>query len=533
MRTLIPLLHDALGESASRLGDKVALVCGRERLTYREIEARANALAHALRAQGVARGDRVLVFGGNTAETALAFWAALKADAVPCIVGPLTRSEKLRELVEDCRPAALVTEARLREAWHEAARSRHLRSLIVSGPLEEGAASPAGELLRWDDALAWGERGRAPARHNIDIDLAAIIYTSGSTGESKGVMLTHRNMLAACASIVTLLELQADDVILSALPLAFNYGLYQMIMAFRQGARLVLEPSFTYPARVLRRMAEEGVTGFPGVPTVFSVLGELRTPARLDLSCVRYVTNTAGALERKHIRTLQALFPRARIFSMYGLTECKRCTWLPPQDLERKPGSVGFAIPNTEMWIVDEHDREVPPGTVGQLVIRGATVMQGYWERPEATARALRPGRLPGERVLYTGDLCRIDEEGYLTFIGRMDDMIKSRGVSIAPQEIETALLGMPGIREAAVIGVPDARLGQALKAFVVRERGAALDALEVQRRCRGALAAHLVPKYVELVAELPRTDTGKINKLALSRQPAAPASLPETATDG
>lgn len=201
---------------------------------------------------------------------------------------------------------------------------------------------------------------------------------------------------------------------------------------------------------------------------------------------------------------------------MYGLTECKRCTYLPPEDLERKAGSVGIPIPNTELWIVDEHGRKVPPNTPGQLVIRGATVMQGYWEKPEATAAVLKPGPLPGERVLYTGDCCRLDEEGYLYFIARMDDIIKTRGEKVAPAEVERVLFDIDGVKEAAVVGVPDPILGEAVKAFVVLEKGAQLSEKQLLARCHQGLEPYAVPKYVEFRAELPKTSTGKITKSGL-----------------
>lgn len=512
----IPLLHDYLSGSASRLGDKVALVCLKRRLTYRQIEESANALAHALVARGVARGDRVIVFTDNSVETVIAFWAVLKANAVVAVVHPSTKADKLQYLINDCRPAALIADNRLREAWLAPVLSSHIKCLVVCGAFN-GAVERDSRLLRWDEALESGQRLHAPARRNLDIDLAAIVYTSGSTGEPKGVMLSHRNMLTAATSISAYLGLREDDVILNVLPLSFDYGLYQMIMAFRSGARLVLERSFAFPAQTLQLMVEEGVTGFPGVPTMFAVLAEMKSLREYDLSRIRYVTNTAAALPLKHISALQALFPDARIFSMYGLTECKRCTYLPPEDLDRKPGSVGIPIPNTEMWIVDEQGRKVPPNTVGQLVIRGATVMQGYWEKPEATAAVLKPGPLPGERVLYTGDYCRMDEEGYLYFVGRMDDMIKSRGEKVAPKEVEAALLDIEGVKEAAVIGVPDALLGQAVKTFVVLEHGATMTVKDVLRHCQARLESFAVPKYVEFVPDLPRTATGKIRKAGLA----------------
>jgi acyl-CoA synthetase (AMP-forming)/AMP-acid ligase II len=236
-----------------------------------------------------------------------------------------------------------------------------------------------------------------------------------------------------------------------------------------------------------------------------------------DLSAVRFVTNTAAALPQKHIHMLQRSFPSAKIFSMYGLTECKRCTYLPPGDVDRKPGSVGIAIPNTELWLVDDDDKRLGPGEVGQLVIRGATVMQGYWEKPDETAKMLRPGPLPGERVLYTGDLCTLDEEGYLYFVGRMDDIIKSRGEKVAPKEVENVLMNMEGVREAAVIGVPDPILGEAVKALIVLQEGADISEKRIQRFCQNHLEGFMVPKHVAFVDSLPKTSTGKIKKTGLT----------------
>jgi acyl-CoA synthetase (AMP-forming)/AMP-acid ligase II len=306
-------------------------------------------------------------------------------------------------------------------------------------------------------------------------------------------------------------------VILCALPLAFDYGLYQVIMAAARRARVVLEPSFAYPSAVLARVAAERVTGFPGVPTVFATMLAMKTIGSFDLSSIRYVTNTAAALPVKHVLALRDLFPHAKIYSMYGLTECKRCTYLPPADLDRKPDSVGIAIPNTELWIVDEHDRRLGPGEVGQLVIRGATVMRGYWNKPEATARKLRPGPVPGEHVLYTGDLCRLDDEGYLYFVARTDDVIKSRGEKVAPKEVEAALHDIPGVSEAAVVGIPHELLGHAIKAFVVLEAGSALDATAIQRECRARLESFMVPHEIALRAELPKSANGKVDKAALT----------------
>ena len=507
MNRAVPLLHDFLADSARRLPEKIALVAGDTHLTYAEIDRRANALAATLVARGVERGDRVLVFADNGPEAVVAFWAALKANAVVSMINPQTKADKLAYILTDSGAKALVTQAKLAPIYRAAiARAPDLAATIVAG-------NPAGG---WDEAIA-RDPGGPPRRESIDVDLAAIIYTSGSTGDPKGVMLTHRNMLTASTSITTYLENREDDVILGVLPLAFDYGLYQMIMAFQVGARLVLEKSFAFPHDLLSRVVTEGVTGFPGVPTIFAMLAEMDSLSSWDFSKIRYVTNTAAALPTKHITMLRELFPEARIYSMYGLTECKRCTYLPPEDLERKPTSVGIAIPNTELWVVDENDRRLGPNEVGQLVIRGATVMAGYWRKPEETAKKLRPGPIPGERVLYTGDYCRLDEEGYLHFVGRMDDVIKSRGEKVAPKEVENAIVDIHGVKEAAVVGVPDALLGQAVKAFVVLERGASIEAKDIERECMRRLESFMVPKHVVFVDALPKTTTGKINKQGLA----------------
>jgi amino acid adenylation domain-containing protein len=503
-----PLLGNLLLEAAYRAPDKVALVCEGARLTYAELDARSNALANTLVQRGVQRGDRVMIFGNNSPEVVVSFWAALKAAAVAVVINPLTRAERLAYLLHDCGAAALIAEGALAAAFSEpASRCRSLRACLVYGSREASLEA----------ALREGARAQPPVQRCIDADLAALVYTSGSTGEPKGVMLTHRNMLAAAASIAAYLEIAEDEVILGALPLAFDYGLYQMILAFQAGARLVLERSFAFPARVLARMAAERVTGLPGVPTMFATLAEMKTLAQHDLSAIRYVTSTGAALHAKHIAMLKRLFPAARVYSMYGLTECKRCSYLPPQDLERKPGSVGIAIPNTELWIVDAQDRRLGPGCVGELVVRGATVMRGYWGKPQDTAQRLRPGPLPGELVLYTGDYCRLDEDGYLYFVGRMDELIKSRGAKVSPKEVEDVLVGIAGVKEAAVIGVHDELLGEAIKAFVVPAHGAELYEGEVRRTCQSRLEGFKVPKHIVFVADLPRGETGKINKAGLS----------------
>ena len=512
-----PQLHDFLWQSAQQWPDKEALVCGAHRLTYAQLDAQSNALAHHLVNSGVARGERVMVFGENSVETVVAFWAALKANAVVCVVNPLTKREKLDYLLADCEPSAVITEASLLPVmahWREA--PPQLKTTVVADVTPDKCPDHLPHATTWDKVLTAQRHDSPPVRQGIDQDLAAIIYTSGSTGKPKGVMLTHRNMLTASASVCSLLGLRQDDVILSALPLAFNYGLYQMVMAFRMGARLVLERSFTFPAHTLKRMQQEEATGFPGVPTMFALMAQLSSLQPGACPSLRFITNTAANLPRKHIDLLRRVFDNAQIYSMYGLTECKRCTWLPPGDIDRKPDSVGIAIPNTEIWLVDENGQRLPPGSTGELVVRGSTVMRGYWRKPLETAERLKPAPWPGETVLHTGDQCRMDDDGYVYFLSRMDDIIKSRGEKVPPREVENALMNIPGVREAAVVGVPDELLGQSIKAFVVLDSGVDVTGAQLQAECLQRLESYMVPKTVVFLDELPKTDTGKITKTGL-----------------
>jgi acyl-CoA synthetase (AMP-forming)/AMP-acid ligase II len=384
-----------------------------------------------------------------------------------------------------------------------------------------GAYAPPAPLAGRHIALEAALASDAPLADPglIDQDLAAIIYTSGSTGDPKGVVLTHLNMVSASRSIATYLEMAASDVIFCALPLAFDYGLYQVLLAFRAGATVVLEKSFAFPVKALELMARERVTVFPGVPTMFSMLVAMDGLDRFDLRSLRAITNTAAALTERHVAELRALFPWAKLFSMYGLTECKRVTYLPPAELDRRPTSVGRGMPNEEVWLVDDAGRRLPHGSQGELVIRGSNVMRGYWRRPEETAAKLRPGPIPGEMLLYSGDLFRTDAEGFLYFVSRKDDIIKSRGEKVAPREVENAIHAHPGVLDVCVCGVPDALLGEAVKAYVVARPGHALDEKTVIRHCQGRLESFMVPKLVEFVAELPKTDTGKVSRTALKQR--------------
>ena len=504
-------LDEDLRRAAAAAPGKEALVVdgGARRISFAELDAAAGALAARLHALGVECGERVVLLLPNGAEAAIAIYGTLRAGAAFVPLNPTIKADKLAYVLRDCAAAAVVTDAALEPIAREAcAQAPSVRHVLVAP--DELAAEPAGA-------------GRALSAPPVSVDLAAIVYTSGSTGRPKGVTLSHANMTFAAGSIVTYLEMGPDDRVLCVVPLSFDYGLYQLLMCVRVGATLVLERGFAFPGRVLELLARERVTGFPGVPTIFQLLTAAGggDSAIRELPCLRFLTNTAAALAPATIDALRAAFPSARLYSMYGLTECKRVAWLPPAQLDARPDSVGIPIPGTEAWIEDDDGRRVPPGEVGELIVRGAHVMQGYWNDPEATAERLRPGRWPWERVLATGDLFRADEEGFLSFVGRRDDIIKSRGEKVAPREVEAVLHALDGVRTAAVIGAPDRLLGEAIVAYVVPCEGAELRPAALRRACAERLEDYMVPARVELREALPTTPNGKIDRRALAEQAA------------
>jgi long-chain acyl-CoA synthetase len=501
-----------LSESARRLPAKIALVAGDARLTYAELDAASSRVAAALLARGVVRGDRVVVFADNGWEAVVGLFAAAKAGAAFCLVNPATKAARLRHILGDCRPSALITLGRLLPVALDAMEGApSIGCCLVAGASDEPGGLVRG-AMRFEEALASREALSAPA--GAESDLAMLIYTSGSTGRPKGVMMTHANVAAASSSVMAYLENTEDDVILDGLPISFSYGLYQVLTAVRAGATVVLEKSFAFPQAVLGRIAAEHVTGFPLVPTIAAMIGQMRGLEPDTFPHLRYITTASAAMPPVLLERLQELFPRARIFSMHGQTECMRCTYLPPERLRDRPTSVGIPIPGTEAYVVDEAGRRAGPGEIGELVVRGPHVMQGYWGDQDATDRALRPaGPGSSEKVLHTGDLFRTDAEGLLYFVDRKDDIIKTRGEKVSPREVEEVLYALPGVLEAAVVGVPDPLLGNALKAVLAVSPGSGLTGRDVIRHCALRLDDAMVPKHVEFRAELPKTETGKISR--------------------
>lgn len=498
-------VDDALRRAASSGPERTAVRAGDSQITYGELDRSASAMAGGLRDLGVSRGARIAVALPNRVEAALSVYAVFRAGAALVPLPPGIRSQKLEHILADCAAQALICEPSLLPTIRGAAAAPSGVRIVTAGA-SEGCPSIA-DLLRHEPL-----REQPP----IEVDIAAVIYTSGTTGTPKGVTLTHRNVAFAVGSIGDYLQMQGDDRVVSVLPLSFDYGLYQLLLCTSVGATLLLEPGVRYPGRLVQLLVEQRVTGLPGVPSLFGMLSTLPGFLARPLPHLRFLTSTGAVLPVETILGLRAAFPDARLYSMYGLTECKRVSYLPPEEVDRRPGSVGVPIPGTQVWIEDESGAELGPGQVGQLMVRGPHVMQGYWQDPVETGKRLRPGAWPWERTLMTGDLFRRDEEGFLYYVGRRDDLIKTRGEKVYPREIEDVLLTAPGVLETAVVGVPDALLGEAILAYVAPRPGMELEVRELHRFCRERLETHVVPSQIVVHSRLPKTVNGKIDYRAL-----------------
>jgi long-chain acyl-CoA synthetase len=505
------LIHHPFEQTVQRVPEKVALICDeQQRLTYAELEVRANRLAHALLANGLQAGDRVAICLDNSPEVIIASLATSKAGGVFLIVSPLVKSRKLAFILNDCGAHFLITSSNI--AVRLELPLLALRMIILKD--DDKPTSPGSQLVtNWSNFVSGAPEER-PRERRIDLDLCSIFYTSGSTGVPKGVMLTHLNMNSAATSIIQYLELSSSDITLNFSPLSFDYGYYNVAMSLRAGATAICEKAFVHPGQLVQILNKEGVSGVALVPTIIAILLKFKQLRRCDLSGVRYVTSTGQALPPTHLQEIQEMFSQARIYSMYGLTECKRVSYLEPEQVRLRPGSVGKAMSNTEVYLIDADGKRInEPDRAGELVVRGSNVMKGYWNQPEETAARLRPGENENERVLLSGDIFRMDSEGYLYFVSRKDDLFKTGGQAVSPKEIENVLYELPDVVEAIVIPVPDEMLGNAVKALVVLTPESTLTESEITAHCRAHLEPFMVPKYIECCERLPKTLAGKTDR--------------------
>jgi acyl-CoA ligase (AMP-forming) (exosortase A-associated) len=515
------LIHDFIFETARRTPGAEALVYGAARLDYQTLAGTVRGAAGALLETGIARGDRVAVYLEKRIENVAAMFGAALAGAVFVPVNPLLKPEQVAYILADCNVRVLLTSnERLAQLAPVLGGCPDLQCVFVTGAPDNVPALSGVAVSGWDASQQEADARALAARRPIDADMAAILYTSGSTGRPKGVVLSHRNMVAGARSVASYLELTPQDRVLSVLPLSFDYGLSQLSTCFLTGATVVLI-NHLFARDIVKAVAQERITGLAAVPPLWIQLAALEWPGDCSL---RYLTNSGGAMPVEVVRTLRTLLPKAQLFLMYGLTEAFRSTYLPPSELDRRPDSMGKAIPNAEVMVVRPDGTLCAPNEPGELVHRGALVSLGYWNDPVKTAERFKPapGRNPAlqltEMAVWSGDTVRMDEEGFLYFIGRTDDMIKVSGYRISPTEVEEAIHASGLLAEVAAFGVPHPALGHAIVLLALpREPG--LEPAALLKECQRRMPAYMVPAHIEIRGEaFPRNPNGKFDRNLLKQ---------------
>lgn len=510
------LLQDSLTIACREHPEKVAAIDDERAYTYADLFRESQNIARHLRERGFQRGARGAIFIENSWNVLTSIYGLLYAGGTFLVINHLTKQDKLAYLLEDCEATFLLSDSMVSRHFIPAVEGNpYLQEIVYAGEkIESFGPTP---LTRFDEIHSrFDAKYPELTAESINLDLAALIYTSGSTGDPKGVMMSHESMVFTSDSLVEYLRLDADSRIMCFLPFAFDYGLYQILMTVRLGATIIIGKSFAFPGQIFEQLRHSSATVFPGVPTVYSTLVNIYQKAPFSFPAIKQVTNTAAALPVEYISILKKIFPNALIFKMYGLTECKRVCYLEPELVDSHPNSVGKAIPGTEVMLLDGNMNPVAPEADGILYVRGAHVMRGYWNKSEQTREMLVTGIVPREELLCTHDRFRMDSDGFLYFKGRTDDIIKSRGEKVSPVEVENALYSIPGVREAAVIGVPDPVEGEYVKAYVSLDPACNLQPRQLRQRCIAVLENFMVPREVVILDELPKTDSNKISKKGL-----------------
>jgi acyl-CoA ligase (AMP-forming) (exosortase A-associated) len=512
-------LHQIVADSARRRPDAPALTFKDDTISYGELWSQVTGFAAGLRTAGLRQGERVAIFIDKRIETVVSIFGTSAAGGVFVPVNPVLKAQQVGYILDDCSVRVLVTTPERLALLGDMLAETAVEHVVLIG---DAIGAPDGVTVHgWD---SFGTAAPYAEPSGIDIDMAAIFYTSGSTGMPKGVVLSHRNILTGGASVSQYLENTEDDVILAALPLSFDAGFSQLTTAFTVGAHVVLV-NYLLARDIVLLCARHQVTGLTCVPPLFIQLTEQEWPQESTRS-FRYFANTGGRMPRSTLGKLRAIFPQAKPYLMYGLTEAFRSTYLDPTEVDRRPDSIGKAIPNAEILVVHPDGTPCDPGEEGELVHRGALVAMGYWNDPARTAERFKPapGREAGvtttELAVWSGDLVKRDEEGFLYFVGRNDEMIKTSGYRVSPMEIEEIVYGTGMVRDAVAMGVDDPRLGQRIVLVVGADAG--LDVAALLARLRQELPLYMVPSDIIVRSELPRSPNNKFDRNLLRRQLAA-----------
>ena len=510
----LDLLHEMLEATAARRPDAPALTDRAGTLSYGQLTHAVEATAAGLVEHGLGRGDRVAVWLPKRSEKAIALYGAMRAGGMAVPVNALLKAPQVAHILRDCNVTALVTTAaRLADLSREVPDLVGLRvAITVDEPALAGRQHCA--TLGWDELLSAPSYGTAST---IDTDVAALFYTSGSTGKPKGVMLSHRNLVTGARSVSSYLGNTPDDRLLAVLSFSFDYGFSQLSTAFAVGASVVLL-DYLLPQEVLLTLDRERITGFAAVPPIWIQLAELRWPDDVRRT-LRYITNSGGVMPQATLAKLRQGLPQTRVFLMYGLTEAFRSTYLPPEEVDRRPDSIGKAIPGAKVLVLRPDGTPCAVGEPGELVHCGSLVALGYWNDPERTAERFRPaptvaqGRPQPELAVWSGDIVRRDAEGFLYFLGRRDEMIKTSGYRVSPTEVEEEAYASGCVCDAVAVGVPHARLGHGIVLVASPPPGAVTNTNALLIALRRRLPRYMVPLVVDWRETLPRNANGKFDR--------------------
>jgi amino acid adenylation domain-containing protein len=498
-------------QTLSVFPEKAAVFCANESLTFRQLHTEAAAAAQALASLGVLPGDRVGICMQKNLDQVVAILGVLWANAIFVPIHPVLHAEQIGHMVDDCEMKLLITDstriAELREAAHG-------RIVIGHGPAEEDIPSLKDLRHQYQGSDSFFRSGPD--------DTAAIIYSSGSTGRPKGIVISHRNLADGARIVASYLGTKDSDRIAGVLSLNFDHGLNQLWQTLHVGSSLYLH-DLIFPRDLFRLLATKRITALPLMPVIVSRMFDPQLPgpeAGMDFSALRYVSTTGGPVTARMLDQLRKTFPRTDIILMYGLTEAFRSSFLPPDQLATRPTSIGKAIPEVELYVLDEHENDCAPGVPGQLVHRGGCVTKGYWNAPDATAERFRQiERFPGETVVFSGDLVRKDEEGYLYFLGRMDSMIKTHGFRVSPTEIEEHARRFDRLFDAVAFGIENPEIGQDISVVYTTTDRAPLPSAALTDHFRAGMPHHMVPRWFIHLETFPATGSGgKVDRVLTRR---------------
>ncbi len=515
------LLHSPLFDQAKIRPDSIAIEYKQEKVSYQDLSILASDFAGGYSSMNLPKSSRIGIFLAKQVETITAMFGTLLAGGSIVPINPILKANQTEHILCDCDVSILVTsKSRLKQLEEVIGNCPALQKIVLvdfDDSIDSSQYSKS--ISSWQNFCQQYNTKNTP--NIIESDLAAIFYTSGSTGKPKGVVLTHHNMRVGAESVAQYQNNTEQDRILAVLPFSFDYGFNQITTAMVSGATVILL-DYLLPKDVIRTLKRTNATGLAGVPPLWIQITKLTWPDSIK-NHLRYITNSGGAMPQSTLSILQNKLPNTDIYLMYGLTEAFRSTYLPPDQINTRPTSIGKAIPNAEIFVINSNNEECKPGEEGELVHRGPLVAQGYWNDPIKTSRHYKPlpasltaGRTVTELAVWSGDLVKKDEEGYLYFISRRDELIKTSGYRVSPTEIEEPLLLLENVSEAVAMGIPHSELGQAIVMVATSNSKSEDLTKEITSSLKKQLPIYMLPQKIFIRDELPRNANGKFDRKQL-----------------